>query len=792
MVGGFRDTNISFGGVTLTKPYPASRSQTSLFLVRYSAADTVTWSKVVGLSPEPSSLGINGPSVAVVPCGQVWVGCSYGQEPISAGETAILDSGYTVALVPGNDPVFIVGYDLIRGVIGYAGLASGGDDAAHIACDQTGNVFLSSDSYIPTLVIGPDTVSEAAPSTEIFFLAKYAAIITAPDTIYARRDTAVCADTGITLTAPAGYTAYHWDNGAATSTRTISASGRYFVNCLSSACGSMLSDTFNVTLHLKPAANLGNDTSFCSGNTLTLKSVQPMGYTYLWSTSATADSILVSSSGIYWLKVNDSGCVTIDTVHIDVKPKPVVNLGLGINSCIGAQVALQSSVSYTSPVYLWSTGATTATDTVTGTGTYWLQVTDSGCSGADTVRVVYTASPVAAINGNTILCRGRQLTLSSFQPAGTSYLWSTGSADSFILVSAAGTYWLKVTDGYGCVGADTVDVRQDTLRAGFTIIPDIVCQKDTATFTNVSIGAGINYEWNYGNGASGYAANANYAYPNSGAYTVTLIATDIAGCHDTAFDMIYVDSAGSISISVSDSVICKRTDISFTGNYTSIGNTGVTWYFGVGDSIKNVNPVTYAYDVTGTYTVSVIAYFRACKDTGASRTINIFEAPSVNLGPDTVICAGSAPITLSDRINGQNPLAMWLWSTGQTTTSITITAPGIYYVTAQINGCTTTDSIIVQNDCYLDIPNAFTPNGDGVNDFFFPTQTLTKGLTSFSMDIYNRWGQMIFQTTDLDGRGWDGKFNNVAQPEGVFVYVIDATFQDGQKEHHQGNVTLLR
>ena len=60
------------------------------------------------------------------------------------------------------------------------------------------------------------------------------------------------------------------------------------------------------------------------------------------------------------------------------------------------------------------------------------------------------------------------------------------------------------------------------------------------------------------------------------------------------------------------------------------------------------------------------------------------------------------------------------------------------------------------------------------------------------MDIYNRWGQLIFETSSLDGAGWDGRLNGTDQPEGVYVYVIDATFKDGQKEHHQGNVTLLR
>jgi gliding motility-associated-like protein len=60
------------------------------------------------------------------------------------------------------------------------------------------------------------------------------------------------------------------------------------------------------------------------------------------------------------------------------------------------------------------------------------------------------------------------------------------------------------------------------------------------------------------------------------------------------------------------------------------------------------------------------------------------------------------------------------------------------------------------------------------------------------MDIYNRWGQLIFTTNSLDGRGWDGKFNDVPQPVGVYIYVIDAKFKDAEKQHRQGNITLLR
>jgi gliding motility-associated-like protein len=133
-----------------------------------------------------------------------------------------------------------------------------------------------------------------------------------------------------------------------------------------------------------------------------------------------------------------------------------------------------------------------------------------------------------------------------------------------------------------------------------------------------------------------------------------------------------------------------------------------------------------------------------------------------------------------------------LWSTGETSSSILINQPGYYWVRVNNGECAMTDSIWIKRDCYLNIPNSFSPNGDGLNDYFLPRELLSSGLTSFKMSIYNRWGEQIFTTTAIDGRGWDGKYNNVPQPQGVFVYVIDASFINNVKKTFKGNVTLMR
>jgi gliding motility-associated-like protein len=118
--------------------------------------------------------------------------------------------------------------------------------------------------------------------------------------------------------------------------------------------------------------------------------------------------------------------------------------------------------------------------------------------------------------------------------------------------------------------------------------------------------------------------------------------------------------------------------------------------------------------------------------------------------------------------------------------------PGIYGITANMDGCITSDSVEVKKDCYIEMPNTFTPNGDDLNDYFFPKSLLSRGVTAFKMSIFNRWGQLIFETTNPEGRGWDGRWNGVMQPNGVYIYLLDATLKNGKTEHYQGNVTLLR
>lgn len=378
------------------------------------------------------------------------------------------------------------------------------------------------------------------------------------------------------------------------------------------------------------------------------------------------------------------------------------------------------------------------------------------------------------------------------------YVWNFGDGNSDtaanpVHVYGAGTYTVSLlATNHACYDtAELVITLGHPLESIFTRTPAIICQNEAVTFTNTSVGA-TGYKWLYGNGATDTSSNPVYVYNNSGVYTTQLIVADNIPCYDTSYAIVEVDTISGLNIQVTDSVFCAGTYVTLTGLFAALGNTGITWSFGDGATIENVNPVYHSFGPEGVYTVTANAHYRACPEINTTRIVTAFAQPVIDLGRDTSICKGSEAITLSDKLNATNPAATWLWSTGQRSKTISIGAPGVYYATVTVNSCKASDSIKVENDCYIDIPNVFTPNGDGINDYFFPRQLLSKGLIMFKMSVFNRWGQVIFESTSLNGSGWDGRLNDQEQPVGVYVYTIDAEFKDGQKEHHQGNVTLMR
>ena len=445
MTGGFGDASISFGATTITRTYPAAAPQLALYLVQYSPSNVVTWSKTIG-SP---TQGVWGYCIALASCGQVWVSGNY-------NEKAVIDIGDTLALVTGRDPIFIAGYNLSGGTIGYSGLGAGGDDQNGIACDASGNVFICSD-YSGTLTIGPDLL-KGSILTEEFYIGKYVNTTTPPDSVIGL-DTIKCiGSTGMTLTAPPGYTVYFWDDGSSLSSRFVTTAGKYYVYCIT--CGlPMLIDTFIVLpdAGIPPSVvTSAKDTSACSSvGAITLN--VPAGYNAdLWSTGSTAASIVVTSAGSYWIQCTRNCVILSDTFKVTFTPSPVVSLDNDTGFCSGNSITLTSAQppGYT---YLWNTGSISNSINVSQRGLYWLTVNNNGCIATDSINIAELFPPPPVNLGpDTVLCLDNILQLSA--QAGTSPLsWSNGSNEQNMTVTETGTYWATLSNACG-ITSDTIKV----------------------------------------------------------------------------------------------------------------------------------------------------------------------------------------------------------------------------------------------------------------------------------------------------------------------------------------------
>ncbi|MFA5782705.1 MAG: gliding motility-associated C-terminal domain-containing protein, partial [Bacteroidales bacterium] len=198
-------------------------------------------------------------------------------------------------------------------------------------------------------------------------------------------DTVLCQPAGLTLDAGNPDFSYLWSTGETTQTIYATSTGIYWVSVYDQYCNDV--DSVDITIHPSPAADLGNDTVLCESAGLTLDAGHP-GFSYLWSTGETTQSIHVTSPGIYWVSVYDQYCSDVDSIKVSAIFPP--DLGSDVNMCGQDYLVLDAGSSIGN--FLWSTGAITQTIVVTEPGTYWVQILYPNCSFSDTIKVTEAGS----------------------------------------------------------------------------------------------------------------------------------------------------------------------------------------------------------------------------------------------------------------------------------------------------------------------------------------------------------------------------------------------------------------
>jgi hypothetical protein len=289
--------------------------------------------------------------------------------------------------------------------------------------------------------------------------------ITDPPEIQITGDTLICYGTTTTLSIEPqiNENTFLWSTGETTETISVSKEGRYSVE-VTDKTGCTGLDTLEVKTYPKIFAKFKLDRSpeLCAGSKLNISTEDKYSY-YMWSTGNTEDNITVNLPGSYFVEVTDiNGCKAIsDTVKVTLVDslKPLVIISNNGIICPNGSLNLTTEYNYTT--YLWNTGETTKSITITQSGKYSVHVKDDGgCEGtSEIIDIIQGAEPKPIISGSTILCKGESTTITVTNDY-KKYKWNTGDTTKSISITNPGTYSVTVTDTNGCEGSASTTITE--------------------------------------------------------------------------------------------------------------------------------------------------------------------------------------------------------------------------------------------------------------------------------------------------------------------------------------------
>lgn len=309
----------------------------------------------------------------------------------------------------------------------------------------------------------------------------------------------------------------------------------------------------------------------------------------------------------------------------------------------------------------------------------------------------------------------------------------------------------------------------NVFTVGFTTnVTDTFCINTPVNFTNTSTGNIVNYLWDFGDGTQFIGPNPpTHVYLTPNLYNVQLTVTDNHGCTSTHSKLLTVNTTAYIDFAGLKPQYCTGNTVLLTRKIAPT-ITSYVWDNGDGKIFTNEVDVNFSYANEGVYTITLTGQDKYCGTSTVSKTVPVYAVPKVALGPDTILCMSDVLLL------GIPPVAnhTYLWNSGETTSQIyTSPVTRTYELTADNNGCRGYDavSIKVLNACLIRVPGAFTPNGDGTNDYL---KALNADLAKdYSFKVFNRLGQLVFATRN-PLEGWDGRFKGNPESTGTFVWML--------------------
>ncbi len=631
-----------------------------------------------------------------------------------------------------------------------------------------------------------------------------------------------CVNTTINLTSNGGVT-YSWSGpGGFTSTAQnpnipsaqLTMSGTYVVTVTNSN-GCVNTANATVSVLPLPTPNITSNSPVCAGNTLNLFGTG--GAIYSWSgpgytgptQNPTINNVTAAANGVYTLLVSSGTCTASTTFTVVINPVPVFNFS-GTNVICNGQNNGTSTVNVTvgtSPfTYQWSTIPTQNSQAASTlpAGTYSCIVTDANnCSSVASTQITQPTQFSVSINTATFsACTNVPINVNAIGAGGTgpyTYNWVSGPATAPYSVNEAIAgnyiYTVNAVDAFNCPA---------TANINLTFNP-----QPTVTATSATLCAGQSSAQLVASGATTYiwqpgnVTGSTYPYSGNTSVNVSVVGTS-NGCSNSANAAIIVNPTPNSSINVSNVKGCVPTCVTFSaGGASNITSYG--WILNGAGITGSVNGA-YCFDEAASYTLGLtVMDVNGCTGTVVPVIVDIYPQPvaDFNHSPLKPIVNQDPFVTFTDASYGA-PIVSWNWyfmNTAQYTSTqqnptFPYTEPGTYPVVLVVKsdkGCTDTlvRPLVVGEDFGLYVPNAFTPNADGLNDIFQPKGF---GVVKYELNIFDRWGERVFHTTTFE-EGWDGSFMGRGQKiceEGVYTWLINATSVFGKSHELKGHVTLMK
>jgi gliding motility-associated-like protein len=560
------------------------------------------------------------------------------------------------------------------------------------------------------------------------------------------------------------------------------------------------------------------------------------------TSSATNPSHTYTALGVYTVTLiitTSDGCSQTITQQVTVSQNATAAF-TSTTVCSNSPMAFTNN-SLNSSNYHWDFGVAALTNdtsnlvnpsyTYTSGGVYTVTLIASPGPCADTTTLIVnvnTGPQVAFLAPSVCIGATTAFTDQSTVSSGTITGWhwdfgvTTATNDTSNIPSpnftyaAAGTYnvTLTCTSSNGCVTTLMVPVTVSALpTANFT--SSIGCQGTPTTLTDISVpgsGSITNWTWDFGDGSpTSSTQNPSHTYTNDSTFNVSLIITNTAGCIDTIALPVVVSSIPVVAFSADTLAGCPLLCVNFTDLSTISSGTITAWTWDFGDQTPastQQNP-SHCFAISGTYDITLVASAGG----GCTNTLTIQNMITVNPVPHASFTASPIPTTIlsptvyfTDLSTG-NPTT-WNWGFGDPTTlsdssllqntqyTYSSETGGIYPVTLTVTnqyGCVddTTIDVIVEPDFAFFIPNAFTPNGDGKNEGFMGAGY---GIATYELWVFDRWGNLIFNTKDIN-EAWNGTVENkggdLVQID-VYVWKVVLTDVFNKKHKYIGHVSVVK